>query len=284
MNATFLPSMTGLLLGLLLHWTGFSRGDALRRALGLRRSYALRSGLTAVGFSAALTALLMWLAVIDVDTVDVLPLSAGALIGGALLGICAGLAGFTPLTAFAGLGAGNAAEALCVLAGCFLGANLPGVDGLLAPLHTLPPYAPASLFKVTLDEPCLLGGSFLGLGCLGLLLWVIALCIPSPRMVILTEEEIAARAEDVEPGKHHKAQTVLQEAEQSDDDQPSEEETAPKEAEPSGTFIHSKEQSAPEEASEIQEDTAAFISLQEGEEPLIIDTENPPGDPPILPE
>ncbi len=258
MNAYFLPGMTGLLLGLLLRWTGFSHGDGLRRALGLRRSWALRSGLTALGFSAAMTALLMWLAVIDVDAVEVLPLSAGALIGGALLGICAGLSGFTPLTAFAGLGAGNAAEALCVLAGCFLGANLPGIDGLLAPLQTLPPYAPASLFRVTLDEPFLLGGGFLGLGCLGLLLWVMALCIPSPRMVLLTGEEIAARAEEAEQGVLPEEQSAPEEAENAEDD------------------LLPKEDSALEEASEVPEETAAFISLQEGEEPLVIDTEDPP--------
>lgn len=266
MNATFLPGVTGLLLGLLLHWTGFSRGDGLRRTLGLRRSYALRSALTALGLSAALTALLMWLAVIDVDTVEVLPLSAGALLGGALLGVCAGLAGFTPLTAFAGLGAGNAAEALCVLAGCFLGANLPGLDGLLAPLHTLPPYAPASLFKVTLDEPFLLGGSFLGLGCLGLLLWVIALCIPSPKAVLLTEKEIAARVEKAASETPAKEQSVPEEAESPENDPPCE------------------EQSTPEEASTSPEDTAAFISLQEGEEPLIVDTETLPDEPSVPPE
>ena len=88
MNAYFLPGVTGLMTGLLLHWAGFDREANLRLALGLRRSYALRTGLTAVGWAMAMTALLMWLAVIDVDAVAVLPLSLGALLGGALLGIC----------------------------------------------------------------------------------------------------------------------------------------------------------------------------------------------------
>ncbi len=244
MNAAFLPGVTGLLLGLLIHWAGFSRSEGLRRALGLRRSDALRSGLTALGFAAAFTALLMWLAVIDVDTVEVLPLSGGALIGGALLGVGAGLCGFTPMTAFAGLGAGNAAEALCVLAGGFLGAMLPLPEGWLKPLHTLPPYVPATLFRVTLDEPFLLGGGFLGLGCLGLLLWAAAVCVPSPRPVILTEEDVQRRAAQAEAAE---APDV----------------SAAEESEPPG-------EPAPEDPVEDAV-SETFVSLQEGEEPLVVD-------------
>ncbi len=244
MNEAFLPGVTGLLLGLLLHWAGFARAEGLRHALGLRRSHALRSGLTALGFAAAFTALLMWLAVIDVDTVEVLPLSGGALIGGALLGVCAGLCGFTPVTAFAGLGAGNAAEALCVLAGGFLGTLLPLPEGWLAPLHTLPPYAPATLFRVTLDEPFLLGGGFLALGCLGLMLWAIAVCIPSPRPVILTEEEVQRRAAQAD------AQV-----------QPAGEPAAPV----------AEESEHPEEVPSEDAAGETFVSLQEGEEPLVVD-------------
>ena len=112
MTAYLIPGVTGLLTGLLLHWTGFSKADNLRDAWGLRRSLTLRSGLTALGWAMALTALLCWLAVIDVDAIEVLPLSLGALLGGAILGVSAGLCGFTPTSVFAGLGAGNAAESL----------------------------------------------------------------------------------------------------------------------------------------------------------------------------
>ena len=74
MKAYLFPLLCGLLLGLTLHWTGFSRPHALRDALALRRSPALRSALYALGASMMLTALLCWLAVIDVDLLAVLPL------------------------------------------------------------------------------------------------------------------------------------------------------------------------------------------------------------------
>lgn len=201
MNAYLLPGGMGLLLGLLLHWTTLDRPAPLRQALGLHRSLALRSALTAVGWSMALTALLCWLAVIDVDRISVLPLSLGSILGGLLLGVGAGLCGFTPTTAFAGLGGSSSPlEALCVLLGCGVCALLlPSLEGILTPLFTAAPYAHATLFKVTLDEDFLLGGGFLGQACAGLLPIVIALCIPSPRPVILTEEAIADRAAALSP-------------------------------------------------------------------------------------
>lgn len=255
MTAYLIPGVTGLLTGLLLHWTGFSRTAGLRDAWGLRRSLSLRSGLTALGWAMALTALLMWLAVIDVDGVEVLPLSLGTLLGGAILGVSAGLCGFTPTSAFAGLGGGNALESLCVLAGCFAGTLLlPALEGLLTPLHTADPYAAATLFEVTLDEPWLISGGFLGQGCAGLLLAAIAVCIPSPRPVILTDAQVAAKA----------AETPVQEdaaAEPSDvpeeaADNPDDPDAAPAEESPD-----------PDAAAD---DT--FVALLEGEEPLIVDT------------
>lgn len=252
MTVYLIPGVMGLLMGLLLRWTGFFRADNLRLALGLRRGHSgwfapLRSGLTAIGYAMAMTALLCWLAVIDVDDIEVLPLSLGALLGGGLLGIAAGLCGFTPATAFAGLGAGNAAEALCVLAGCFAGTwLLRPLDTVFAPLHTAAPYAAATLFEVTLDEPWLLSGGFLGQACAGLLLAVIALCIPSPKPVILTDEEVAAHAEEA--------------AEQAEESAPADE-LIPEDAAP--------------EASPDPEETHAdtFVALLEGEEPLVVDTE-----------
>lgn len=229
MNAYFLPGVMGLMTGLLLHWAGFDREANLRLALGLRRSYALRTALTAVGWAMALTALLMWLAVIDVDAIAVLPLSLGVLLGGALLGVCAGLCGFTPLSAFAGAGTPDALSALPVLAGCFAGGwLLPVLDAPFSALREAAPYAAATLFEVTLDEPFLLSGGFLAQGCAGLLGAVIALCIPSPRMVIIDVPQPSADADS--------------DADSNPD------------ADPSSTAV----------------DT--FVSLQEGEEPLVIDT------------
>lgn len=192
MRTYLLPGILGLLIGLLLHWTGLSRREGVHQALGLHRSSALRSALYAVGAAMAMTAFLCWLAVIDVDLIAVLPLSGGVLAGGALLGIAAGLCGFTPGTAFAALGAGSftaALEALSTLAGCFvMTLLLPQLTGLLAPLQQSAPYVNSTVFRVTLDESFLLDGGFLGQGCAGLLLAAIALCIPSPRQMIAPQE------------------------------------------------------------------------------------------------
>lgn len=252
MNAYLLPGVMGLLLGLLLHWTGFSRAANLRLSLGLYRSYSLRSGLTALGWAIMLTALLCWLAVIDVDTIEVLPLSLGAILGGMLLGIAAGLCGFTPLSAFSGLGGGNACEALSVLAGCFLGALLlsPLSEAIQA-LHTAPPYAAATLFRVTLDEPFLLAGSFMGQGCIGLTLVTAALCIPSPRPLLLTDTEISVRAAEASASLPAAEATDDAPTPEADDDQTSEPEALP----------------SPENAS-----AETFVALLEGEEPLAVDT------------
>lgn len=194
MSKWLIPGVLGLLTGLLLHWTELARPAPLRNALGLRRSCALRSGLTALGWGMALTAFLCWLAVIDVDTITVLPLSLGVLVGGALVGAAAGACGFLPGTAFAGL-AVSPLEALCVLTGCTVMAwLLPMMEDILLPLRLMAPYVDATVFRVTLDKPFLLGGGFLGQGCAGLLLAAIALCIPSPKPVIITDEEVARRA------------------------------------------------------------------------------------------
>ena len=238
MNVYLIPGLLGLLTGLLLHWGQLSRAEGLRCALGFRRSLTLRTGLTALGWGVMLTALLMWLAVIDVDRVDVLPLSLGGLLGGVVFGICAGLCGFTPTTAFAGLP--RSLEALCVIAGCSAGALLSLVlSDLLAPLHR--PWLDGTLFEVTLDEPFLFSGGFTGLGALGALLAVWGLCMPSPKPVIVPDEVIAGRAEEAEESQPEAHLSV---------DQPSAEE--------------------PSDLSEAPAETV--VAILEGEEPLIVDT------------
>lgn len=238
MNAYLIPGILGLLTGLLLHWGQLSRAEGLRCALGLRRSLTLRTGLTALGWGVMLTALLMWLAVIDVDRVAVLPLSLGGLLGGAVFGICAGLCGFTPTTAFAGLP--RSLEALCVIVGCFAGALLsPALSGLLAPLHR--PLLDVTLFEVTLDEPWLLSGGNLGLGALGALLAVWGLCVPSPKPELIPDEVIAGRAEEAEESQPEVSLSA---------DQPSAEE--------------------PSDLSDAPAETV--VAILEGEEPLIVDT------------
>ncbi len=266
MTAYLLPGMAGLLLGLLLHWAGFSKAGGVRAAISFRRSYPLRSALSAVGLSLAATALLMWLAVLDVDGVEILPLSLGTLIGGAVMGIAIALCGCTPTTAFAMLGGGNALEALSALVGCAGAALLlPSLEQFFTPLRTAQPYVPATLFEVTLDEPWLLGGGFAGLGALGLLIWVIGVCIPSPRPILLMEEEAARRAEALS------AEEAAQNGEAPAQDAPEEADSGE-----AGQEEDSPAEEASEDAQEPpQDDPAAetFVAILEGEEPLIVDTD-----------
>ena len=259
MSGYIRPGVTGLLLGLCLRWTQLCRPETLREALALRVSHALRSLLYFLGAGMTLTALLMWLAVVDVDGVVVLPLSPGTLLGGAVFGVAVALSGFTPLTAFAGVAGERLPEALCMLAGCLVGALLlPLLEAPLTALRSLPPHSGATLFRTTLDEPWLLGGGFLAQGCAGVLLAVIAACIPSNRQ---GKKEEAAPADEAVP-----------------------EVAEPEEAGPDAisglplllppTEAMPNEASAPEDGSPPPEDApeGTFIALLPGEEPLVVDT------------
>lgn len=259
MSGYVLPGVIGLLLGLCLRWTQLCCPAALRTALAWRVSHALRSLLYFLGAGMMLTALLMWLAVIDVDGVVVLPLSLGVLLGGAVFGVAVALSGFTPLTAFAGVGGGQPLEAMCVLAGCLAGALLlPLLEAPLAALQALPPLSASTLFRTTLDEPFLLGGGFLAQGCAGALLTVIAACIPSNRRERSKEE-----AADAVPADE--AGTVASEPEAVGPDAIS---VLPLLLPPPGETIGPEDGSPPPESA--PEET--FIALLPGEEPLVVDT------------
>lgn len=158
MRVYLIPGMLGLLAGLLLHWAGFDQPGGLRTALGLRRSLTVRSGFSALGYGMAASALLIWLAVIDTDDLLTLPADWHTALGGLIFGISAALCGFTPSTAFAGLAVAPP-EALCALAGLTL-CTLFLPEGI-AQAATTPDLLP--------------------LACAGLLLAVIALCIPNPK-------------------------------------------------------------------------------------------------------
>lgn len=266
MTGYLLPGIPGLLLGLTLCWTGLSRPEGFRAALALRCCHPLRSLLYAIGVPMALTALLCWLAVIDVDGIVVLPLTAGALAGGALFGIAAGLCGFTPLTAFAGLGGSQAPEALCTLAGCLAAAlALPWLTGPLDALRALPPQSAATLFQVTLDEPFLLGGGFLGQACAGLLLMAIAVCVPSNLRLRRDAPEGDSLPEEAPAPQETPAP-----------------EEAPSEEEPEAPG-HPDEAEAPADPPALPEPEPVpllpaaapeetFVALLPGEEPLVVDT------------
>lgn len=266
MSVYLLPGLLGLLLGLVLRWTRLCSPHVLREALALRLSHGLRTLLFAIGCAMALAALMMWLAVIDVDGVAVLPLSAGVLAGGAVFGMAAALSGYTPLTAFPGAVAGNRLEALCTLLGCLAGSLLlPLLESPLAALQALPPQSAATVFRVTLDEEFLLGGGFLGQGCAGLLLAAIAVCIPSNLVAARRAAEAESSPEEApapllllpapQPAEDMAADASAEEAA----DGPPPEDDAPAEA------------PAPDDEAE---DAAAdaFIAALPGEPPLVVDT------------
>lgn len=167
MKVYLIPGMLGLLAGLLLHWSGFDHPRRFQAALGLRRSLPVRSGFSALGYAIAGSAVLIWLAVIDTDNLLAIPADWYTALGGVLFGISAALCGFTPSTAFAGLAAAPL-EALCTLAGIAL-CTLFLPEGM-AQAASAP------------DLP--------SLACAGLLLAVIALCIPNPKAIVLPEHAV----------------------------------------------------------------------------------------------
>lgn len=178
MKELLLGGLTGLALGIALQWLHLHRRDELRWAVGLLAPANLRGLLLAVGLCTMLTALLMWLAVIDVDTVSVPPLDGGTLLGALLFGAALGWSGLTPATAGAVLGADRFLEGLCAVAGCVAGAFcLRYAQRFFPHLRGWLTAEGRTWFQVTLDKPFLLGGGFLGQGCLGLLITVAALFI-----------------------------------------------------------------------------------------------------------
>lgn len=178
MRVYLIPGMLGLLAGLLLHWAGFDLPGNLRTALGLRRGDSprfspLRSGLAALGYAIAGSAVMIWLAVIDTDDLLSFPADWFTALGGLIFGVSAALCGFTPSTAFAGLAAAPL-EALCALAGLTL----------------------CTLFLPEGTAQAATTPDLLPLACAGLLLAVIALCIPNPKV---KAEELHPAAATPEP-------------------------------------------------------------------------------------
>lgn len=178
MKELVLGGMAGLALGIAGQRLHLHRRDELRCAVGLLAPGLLRALLLTLGVGAMLTALMMWLAVIDVDTVAVLPLDSGTLIGGVLFGTALGWSGLAPGTSGMLLGAGRFLEGLCAVAGCVAGSLLlPYMESIFATLRSWLQGTGKTWFQVTLDEPFLFAGGFLGQGCIGLAIAAAALCI-----------------------------------------------------------------------------------------------------------
>ncbi len=180
----------GLLFGAAVQGCGWNQAEGVYGTASLRQGGMARAMLYLLGIGMMMTALLCYLAVIDVDWVEVLPLHSGVILGGILFGLAAGLAGIVPGTALGGIGSGRLLESLSGTAGCVLGAwlarilPLEGVRGLF-------PAVEGTLFRVKLEGPWLLDGGFLALACVGVLLCVVALLIPM-RSVPVPEQEAAS--------------------------------------------------------------------------------------------
>lgn len=196
----------GLLLGVAIQLCGLSDTANVRGFLACSRRGMLRTLLLAAGLTSLAAALLGWLAVIDVDLLSAVPLSGGVILGGVIFGAAAAWAGMTPATALAGIGGGRFAESLCAVLGCMAGgACLPFIESLADPIRSLIPNIGGTWFRVTLDQPYVFAGGFLGLGCIGLLLTVLSLCFRSARQDEIPQEAIsedAPAAEAAEADEH----------------------------------------------------------------------------------
>lgn len=196
MQQTFLLLLGGYL-GVTLRYARLTEPRTVRQALSLRGGDALRTVLAALGWSMGVVSLLSWLAVIDVELLTVAPLNGAVLLGSVIFGLSAALGGYTPWTALAAVGGGSLPEALCACAGCAAGLwCLPRVEPWLTGLRALLPATAQTLFRVTLDEPYLWQGGFLGQGFLGAVLLMLALYVPSARTAV----DGAAEADAPETG------------------------------------------------------------------------------------
>ena len=207
MRELLLGGLIGLILGIALQMPGWTRRETVQGMFALRSVGALRTLLTTLGFGCAVTAFLMWLAVIDVDLLAVPALDGGTVAGGLLFGAAAALCGHTLLTAPAAVGGGRALEGLCVVAGGLIGALcLPALENAFDAVRGLIPAVEGTLFRVTLDKPFLLSGDFPALACLGALLLVCALCVRPPRPA--PAEPAGARETSAAPGTSAAPQDV----------------------------------------------------------------------------
>lgn len=203
--------ITGLLMGIAIQRCGLTDQEQVRGVASFTRRGVIRVLLAALGLTAILFAILGWLAVIDVDWLQVIPLSGGTLIGGAVFGAAMAWIGMSPGTALSGVGGGRLLESLCAVLGCLAGGLcLPYLESLMAPVRGIIPTVEGTFFRVTLDKPYLFSGGFLGQGCVGLVLLAAALCLrpereievdnpPAPPPAApIPDQPVSAKPEDVQ--------------------------------------------------------------------------------------
>lgn len=254
MKDVILWGAMGLWVGMALQVSGFSGAAQLSGEQAGRRGAAQRALLYTLGLGMMLSALLCWLAVIDVDWIEVAPLHAGTILGGIMFGMAAGLTEMTPATALTGLGGGRFWESLCGVLGCAAGAAL-GSRLPLEGVQALAPRAEGTLFHLTLRDGFALPGGFSALACLGLLVCTVALMIPMVRRQDAPPEE-----ELPDGAPHPEMEEPPAEAPLPEDEIPPEGEVLPEDR-----MIPGEETASDE----------TFVALLPEEEPMIIDTAAP---------
>lgn len=210
MKELLLGGLAGLLLGMAQVRMQLHCRQRVQSAAAGRDMPLLRSLLLALGAGTALSALMMWLAVIDVDTVAVPGLNLGTLAGGVLFGLALGASGLAPATSAMLAGAGPTWEGLCAALGCLAGGLcLPLAQRLFRPLQGMVSLEKYTWFRVTLDEAFLFPGGFLGQGILGLVLMALALCMPRPAPLAPAREPEITPVPDASPAPDNVQQDAV---------------------------------------------------------------------------
>lgn len=185
--STYAFAVCGFLLGAAIQLAGFSHQEPVRQAVCLSDWASARVLLDTLGLGMMMTACLCYLAVIDVDLLEMVPLTSNLLLGGILFGAAVGFSGFLPGTILAGVGGGRFIESLLAVLGCVAGRLIVSLLPSF-PLPSLFPPLEGTLFHLTLKDPNLLGGSFAALACLGALVCVTSLLFrPTQKKVIHNE-------------------------------------------------------------------------------------------------
>lgn len=269
MKDVILWGAMGLWVGMALQVSGFSGAAQLSGERAGRRGAAQRALLYTLGLGMMLSALLCWLAVIDVDWIEVAPLHAGTILGGIMFGMAAGLTEMTPATALTGLGGGRFWESLCGVLGCAAGAAL-GSRLPLEGVQALAPRAEGTLFHLTLRDGFALPGGFSALACLGLLVCTVALMIPMARRQDAPPEE--ELPDGVSPDGGSSDGVSPDGAARPEMEEPTAEAPLPEDEPLPEGKVPTEDRMIPGEETASDE---TFVALLPEEEPMIIDTAEP---------
>lgn len=196
MTDLWLGGGLGLVLGWILQRAGLAQPQTLKEVLGMRQRSLWRMLLLALGTAVICVAFLGWLAVLDVDHLEILPLNGTLVAGSLVLGAAVGFTGYTPGSILAQLGGGKPLAGLCAVAGGVAGAICYAlVAAPVTELNSWFPEAVGTLSRTTLSSPYLLAGGFMLHGAVGIILLAVGLCLgkerPGTQETPLPEEEAA---------------------------------------------------------------------------------------------